>query len=71
MLVETHHRLKQVDFDNSSVWCILARTLADKNYELGSSKGFFNPLAHNDIYIYMLYRTANLQRLHLLNKYTY
>ena len=35
---------------------------------------YFNPLAHNDIYIYMSYRTANLQTLHfkyLLNKYTY
>ena len=34
----------------------------------------FNPLAPNDIYIYMSYRTAKLQTLHfkyLLNKYTY
>ena len=33
-----------------------------------------NPLAPNDIYIYMSYRTANLQTLHfkcLFNKYTY
>ena len=33
-----------------------------------------NPLAPNGIYIYMYYRTANLQTLHfkyLLNKYTY
>jgi hypothetical protein len=37
---------------------------------------FFNPLTPNDIYIYiyMSYRTANLQTLHfiyLVNKYTY
>ena len=34
----------------------------------------FNPLAPNDIYIYISYRTADLQTLHfkhLLNKYTY
>jgi hypothetical protein len=37
-------------------------------------EGFLNPLTPNDIYIYMSYRTANLQTLHiiyLVNKYTY
>ena len=39
-----------------------------RNYHL------LNPLKPNDIYIYMSYRSANLQTLHfkyLFNKYTY
>ena len=42
--------------------------------KFSATRKFFNPLAPNDVYIYISYRTANLQTLHfkyLLNKYTY
>jgi hypothetical protein len=64
------HLLTQVDYPGK----LLRDDREEVTFSFIRVSIYINPLTPNDIYIYMSYRTANLQTLnfiYLVNKYTY